>query len=149
MLSLEQPDQAPCDAGTYRKGETLYESSTAGYLKKTAAKGDEVIAIVAESVVDDKGILRTIAAGERVAVWRLGCQKTVPVRSLTGVTWGDGDMAYQDATAGQISKTASTSRPIGHYPYYGYAAKTTVEQISGVGVLVPITLDVAIGTTNV
>lgn len=150
MLSMEQPDQAPMDAGTYRIGETLKASSTHGYLQKATEKGDEVIAIVATEVTDPRtGLVRACSAGERLGVWRLGIQKTVKVRSITGVSWAAGDMAYQDATDGQISKTASTSRPIGHYPEYGFADKTTVEQITGRGVLVYVTLDVAIGTTNV
>jgi len=150
MLSMDQPDQAPMDAGTYRLGETLKASSTAGYLQKATSKGDEVIAIVATELIDTRtGLVRAAVAGERLGVWRLGCQKTVKVRSLTGVSWSAGNMAYQDDTDGQVSKTATTSRPIGHYPEYGIPDKATIESITGRGTLVYITLDVAIGTTNV
>ena len=150
MLNMELPDQAPMDAGTYRVGETLKVSSTAGLLQKAAAKGDKVVAIVAEDIVDPRtGLVRAIVANERLGVWRIGCQRTVKVRSLTGVSWSAGDMAYQDDTDGQASKTTGSARPIGHYPYYGYPDKATVEQITGRGVLVALTLDVAIDTTIV
>lgn len=149
MLSLEQPDNAPCDSGTYRKGETLKASSTAGYLTKTTDKGDTVVAVVAESVVDEKGVLRTTAAGDGVPVWEVGSRKTVQVRSLTGVSWSPSDVVYQDDTNGQVSKTATTSRPIGHYARYGFAAKSVVEQRSGVGGLIWVTLDYDVGATLV
>lgn len=149
MLSAEQPDQAPADAGTYRKGETLKVSSTAGRVQKATDKGDEVVAIVASTMTNDRGEARALTAGERLPVWPIGCQKTVQVRSLTGVSWSAGDVAYQDDTDGQISKTADTSRPIGHYARYGYPDKATVERTTGRGVLVWVTLDTAVGETLV
>lgn len=140
-----QPVQAPMDAGTYYEGELMKASSTVGQLQISTDKGDTIIAVVDEPTVDSRGDAVAVTAGKRIAVWRIGCGATVWVKSLTGVAYSAGDMVYADDTNGQCSKTATTSRPIGHFPHFGFKARTT----ASAGELIPVTLDVPIGTANV
>ena len=142
--SSKAPIGMAVDAAAYYEGELLKKSATAGRLGKSAATGDEIVAIVDQDSLTAKGDAKTVAAGYKLGCWRLGSGEIVWVKSITGQTYNPGAKIYASATAGQATATPATSRPIGTYPEW-MAAQTTAEA----GERVPCILDVPVGTANV
>lgn len=136
------PEQCPVDAGTYKEGEVLKASLTAGRCQHTAAKGDTALAVVAETITTAReGAARAVPAGYRIPVYPLACQETVEVLSVASASYNPGDPIYLSDVAGMVTNAHSTSRPIGHFPRYGFAAIASTVA----GQKIPCKLDVAVG----
>lgn len=142
--SAKTPIGMGVDAAAYEEGQLLKKSSTAGRLCKSAAKGDEIVGIVDQDTLTAKGDAKTVAAGHKVGVWRLGNGELVWIQSISGQTYNPGGKIYASATAAQATATPDTSRPIGTYPEWMVAQTTTAA-----GEKVPCILDVPVGANNV
>ena len=106
------------DAGTYKEGMLVKEGTAAKRLALTSAKGDTVIGIIADSLVDPKTAAHEAAvAGDKRNYFPLGTKQIVHVyASAASLTFAAGVAIYASDVAGGATPTAATSRPIGHYP---------------------------------
>jgi hypothetical protein len=145
MRTTRQPTGMGVVADTYYAGEVLKASATPGRLAKSALAGDLIYAVVDADSVNVRGFSAAVPAGKKISCWRLGCQEVVEVRSIPSQTYNPGDGIYASATAGAVTPTPNTSRPIGHYPEWMAA---TVVGATG-DMRVPCVLDVAPGTATV
>ncbi len=148
MAKIYPSSKAPIgmgvDAAAYVEGELLKKSATAGRLGKSAATGDEIVAVVDQDSLTAKGDAKTVAAGYKLGCWRLGSGEIVWVKSIAGQTYNPGAKIYASATAGQATATPATSRPIGSYPEWMTPQVTAVA-----GERVPCILDVPIAANTV
>ena len=140
------PEQCPVDEAAYPEGTVLGASATAGRCRKTTGIAMEALAVVAESITTSRdGSVRTVPAGYRIPVYPLASQETVFVRSVSGASYNPGDQIFLSATPGDVTNAHATSRPIGHFPRYGFAAITNAAS----GQLIPCKLDEDVGAALV
>ncbi len=142
--STKAPIGMPVDSAIYYDGEALKKSATAGRLCKSAATGDEIVAVVDQDTLTAKGDAKTVPAGHKLGCWRLGSGEIVWVKSISGQTYTPGGKIYASATPGQVTATPNTSRPIGTYPEW-----MTQQVTAAAGEKVPCILDVPVGTATV
>ena len=144
--SAQPPIGMPVEADIYHEGEVLKASTTPGRLAKSGTKGDVIIGIVDQDTLTAKGDAKTVAAGFKLGVWRLGSggDRVIWVKSIAGQTYGPNAKIYASDTPGQVTATPDTSRPVGTYPEWMTAQTTAVA-----GELIPCVLDVPVGAATV
>jgi hypothetical protein len=72
------------------------------------------------------------------------------VRVKNGTVLTSGCTLYMDDSVdGQVTTTASTSRPVCRYPDYGVPGFTVVERTTGYGMVVECVLDQDVGASTV
>ncbi len=144
--SSQPPIAMPVDSDVYREGEILKAGSSPARLARSAGKGDVIIGIVDQDTLTAKGDAKTVAAGFKLGVWRLGSggDRVVWVKSIAGQTYGPNGKIYASDTPGQVTATPDTSRPVGTYPEWMAAQTTAVA-----GELIPCVLDVPVGAATV
>ena len=75
--TAKDPIGMPVDSAIYYEGELLKKSSTAGRLCKSAAKGDEIVAVVDKDTLTAKSDAKTVGTGYKLGAWRLGSGELV------------------------------------------------------------------------
>jgi len=142
-LNNSTPRQVAATAAeTIYRGYVYKISSNA--LTKITAKGDTAVAVADASTVDSTGTARAARTGEKIGAFFLGCGDIVQVASVASQTWAVGAAVYlDDSVDGQVTTSASTSRPIGHY--VGVGEVTSASN----GDLIDVQLDVPSGAATV
>ncbi len=142
--STKAPIGMPVDDAIYHDGEILKKSATTGRLCKSAATGDEIVAVVDQDTLTAKGDAKTVAAGFKLGCWRLGSGEIVWVKSIQGQIYTPGAKIYASATPAQVTATPASSRSIGTFPEWMTTLTTAVA-----GELIPCILDLPVGAATV
>jgi len=112
-------ETVPCAAEAVKEGY-FYKIETSNYrATKTAAVDDKPFGVGAESSIEDDGDAKTLAAGDKMNFYSLGCGKKVKVAAITGLTLRRGAPLYLSQTAeadgccGTSSSNSATK--VAHY----------------------------------
>ncbi len=134
--------ESPCTAIPIKKGEIYTLSSYQMAVSTTV--NDAIDGIAEQTSLDDDGAAKTLTAGDKARFYRLGCGRTVDVRSLTGQTWHHGAPVYNAQTAETAgcagTSSSNSATKIGHY-VGADGLQTTAD-----GQLIKVILDVAGGS---
>lgn len=133
-------EDIPCAAEIIHEGY-IYKLDANYRATKTTAASNTVIGVAVMTSVDDTGAQKTLAAGQVMPFFILGCGKKVKVASVSGVTYRRGAPVFASGTAGMVTATPSNGAAIiGHY--FG----NDNLQTSADGELIDVVLDVPIGS---